>query len=153
MVALLETVLAYRHPGVVARYRRDQGGSEAEAQEIFVDLLAFLFLSARSADLEDRTVVVAMYPEILKLDQMWHSFILHTRDYTDFCLRHFGFFLHHEPAAPGTDEAASRRGGDAELRAFLSFAYDELGEATVRRWFVERRFSNADLSHAADGRR
>ena len=30
---------------------------------------------------------------------------------------------------------------NAELEMFLSFLYDELGEATVRRWFVERRYA------------
>ena len=152
MTAALETVLAYRHDGVVARYRRDHGGTEADAQEVFEGLLAFLYLSARSIELQDSEVVVGMYPEILKLDWMWHSFILHTRDYADFCQRHFGFFLHHEPAAPASDGQASRRGDDAELRKFLSFAYDELGEDTVRRWFVERRFAAADPSHAAGER-
>jgi hypothetical protein len=140
MIAALERVLAYRHPGVVARYRREQGGSEAEAQEVFVDLLAFLYLSARSIETAGGTVV-GMYPEILKLDEMWHCFILHTRDYGKFCEQHFGFFLHHEPAEPVSDGQASRRGDDAELSKFLSFTYDELGEATVRRWFVERRFA------------
>jgi hypothetical protein len=149
VTAALETVLAYRHDGVVARYRRDHGGTEADAREVFEGLLAFLYLSARSIELQGSEVVVGMYPEILKLDWMWHSFILHTRDYADFCRRHFGFFLHHEPAAPASDGQAARRGGDAGLREFLSFAYDELGEETVRRWFAERRFAAADPGRAA----
>jgi len=152
MTAALECVLAYRHDGVIARYRRDHCATEADAQEVFEGLLAFLYLSARSIELQDSEVVVGMYPEILKLDWMWHSFILHTRDYANFCQRHFGFFLHHEPAAPASAGQASRLGGDAELREFLSFAYDELGEQIVRRWFVEHRFAAADPSHAAGER-
>ena len=150
MTAALESVLAYRHDGVIARYWRDYGGTEADAQELFQALLAFLYLSARSIEQQDSEVAVGMYPEILKLDWMWHSFILHTRDYADFCQHYFGFFLHHEPAAPASDGRALLRGGDAELRKFLSFVYDELGEETVRRWFVERRFA-ADPNHAAEG--
>ena len=115
MTAALERVLAYRHDGVVARYRRDHGGSGADAREVFEGLLAFLYLSGRSIELPEREAVVGMYPEILKLDWMWHSFILHTRDYAEFCGRHFGFFLHHEPAAPASDGQARRRGDDAEL--------------------------------------
>lgn len=149
-LARLEAVLAYRHEGVVARYRRDHGGSETDAQEVFEHLLAFLFLSARSIELQHCAVAVGMYPEILKLDWMWHSFILHTRDYADFCQQHFGFFLHHEPAAFPDNPHALRRGGEAELRRFLSFAYDELGEETVHRWFVQRRFAAADPNHSPD---
>ncbi len=32
-------------------------------------------------------------------DDLWHEFILYTRNYEDFCNRAFGRFLHHTPAA------------------------------------------------------
>lgn len=32
-------------------------------------------------------------------DDLWHEFILYTRDYQAFCRRAFGGFLHHTPAA------------------------------------------------------
>lgn len=32
------------------------------------------------------------------VDDLWHEFILYTRDYQDFCRRAFGGFLHHSPA-------------------------------------------------------
>jgi hypothetical protein len=31
-------------------------------------------------------------------DDLWHEFILYTRDYKEFCRRAFGRFLHHSPA-------------------------------------------------------
>jgi hypothetical protein len=33
------------------------------------------------------------------VDELWHEFILYTRDYQSFCRRAFGEFLHHQPAA------------------------------------------------------
>ncbi|ROL69182.1 hypothetical protein BK634_15605 [Pseudomonas chlororaphis] len=33
------------------------------------------------------------------VDDLWHEFILHTRDYDEFCRKAFGQFLHHTPAA------------------------------------------------------
>lgn len=30
-------------------------------------------------------------------DRFWHEFILHTVDYSEFCMRHFGEFIHHQP--------------------------------------------------------
>lgn len=33
------------------------------------------------------------------VDDLWHEFILHTRDYQEFCDKAFGQFLHHTPAA------------------------------------------------------
>lgn len=32
------------------------------------------------------------------VDELWHEFILYTRDYQSFCRRAFGGFLHHTPA-------------------------------------------------------
>ncbi len=31
------------------------------------------------------------------VDVAWHGFILHTRQYAEFCKRHFGTFIHHDP--------------------------------------------------------
>jgi hypothetical protein len=39
---------------------------------------------------------VAMPSQVV--DELWHEFILYTRDYQDFCKRAFGQFLHHTPA-------------------------------------------------------
>ncbi|GAU85203.1 hypothetical protein BIWAKO_05148 [Bosea sp. BIWAKO-01] len=40
-------------------------------------------------------------------DDLWHEFILYTRDYQAFCRRAFGGFLHHTPAA-GLSEQHTR---------------------------------------------
>jgi hypothetical protein len=44
------------------------------------------------------------------VDDMWHEFLLHTRDYAAFCDAAFGRFLHHEPeSAMSPDQAAANR--------------------------------------------
>lgn len=44
-------------------------------------------------------------------DDLWHEFILHTRDYHDFCTQAFGSYLHHTPAiALGNDRQQSANG-------------------------------------------
>jgi hypothetical protein len=35
-------------------------------------------------------------------DMAWHTHIIHTQLYSDFCHRHFGRFLHHVPSDPTT---------------------------------------------------
>ncbi|WP_262703804.1 MULTISPECIES: glycine-rich domain-containing protein [Streptomyces] len=52
------------------------------------------------------------------VDIGWHIFILHTRDYADFCQRVAGHFIHHVPTDPaegehGTAAAARQRTLDA----------------------------------------
>jgi len=41
------------------------------------------------------------------VDIGWHTFILHTADYTDFCDRIAGRFIHHIPDEPEGDRAGS----------------------------------------------
>ena len=40
-----------------------------------------------------------------EVDEVWHTFILFTRDYQDFCRDVFGRYIHHSPNWPGTPAA------------------------------------------------
>lgn len=63
------------------------------------------------AYLMGRNHYVAMPSKIV--DDLWHEFILYTRDYKTFCSRAFGEFLHHTPAAAMDP---SRKGSNEGLR-------------------------------------
>lgn len=39
-------------------------------------------------------------------DVFWHEFILFTSDYAEFCARHFGRFIHHQPRSAGSQVEA-----------------------------------------------
>lgn len=43
------------------------------------------------------------------VDMLWHEFILHTRNYQQFCRQAFGRFLHHTPAAGMASAGEQRR--------------------------------------------
>lgn len=51
---------------------------------------------------------VAMPSQVV--DDLWHEFILFTRDYADFCQRAFGQFLHHTPAVKMGGERTDNEG-------------------------------------------
>jgi hypothetical protein len=139
--ASLDAVLTYRHPGVVARYVKEFGGDQSAAQELFSELMRWLYFCARATAPGTPGARVSMYPEILRIDDMWHVFLLHTRDYADFCARYFGRFIHHDPVPMDRPREWGEDEINAEFEGFLSWLYDELGETTVRRWFAERRFA------------
>jgi hypothetical protein len=44
------------------------------------------------------------------VDELWHEFILYTREYQQFCRKAFGGFLHHTPAVVLGKEAQSNEG-------------------------------------------
>ena len=59
------------------------------------------------------------------VDDLWHEFVLHTRDYAQFCDQAFGRFLHHEPEAAMTPAAASRNRSSGLLRTLRVARQDE----------------------------
>ncbi len=102
----LDQVLAYRHPGVLRRYCREHDASPREAEDIFREMLKMLYVCYWAATDEAEDFGFAVSTEIEKLDWMWHTFLMYTRDYADFCERHFGFFLHHFPTDDDAADAA-----------------------------------------------
>ena len=50
----------------------------------------------------DRSRIYAMHS--LRIDDVWHQFILYTREYAQFCQNYFGGYIHHAPSnAPKSD--------------------------------------------------
>jgi hypothetical protein len=81
---------------VVQHFAASAGLSNADASAVFKDLECYLALA--SANTVNPTKIV---------DDAWHSFILHTRDYAEYCLMHFGKFIHHVPSVDSVQGAAS----------------------------------------------
>lgn len=42
----------------------------------------------------------------VEIDEMWHDFLLCSRDYRDFCMEHLGAFIDHEPLTMDKETAA-----------------------------------------------
>jgi hypothetical protein len=138
----LEDVLRYRHPGVIRRYAREHQSTPEEAAELFRETLKWLYLCARAEEHGPEGLALAVHPEIEKIDWMWHTFLLFTRDYAEFCERHFGFFIHHVPNEDEDEEAAplDEAGVRTALEQQYAFVYDLLGEETLRAWYGECRY-------------
>src|SRR5262245_55552155 len=132
----LDDVLAYRHPGV-RRYLKEHGGTQAEAEELFREMLKWLYLCDRAAEegfdcatTEGREPAASMCP----------AFVPATRGYAESCQLHFGRFRHHGPE--GEDEEGGPAPEPAEeagarLERQFSYVYDVLGEETLRAWHDE----------------
>ncbi len=138
----LESVLTYRHPGVVRRYCKDYGASPAEAAELFDEMLKWLYLCYRASTSEAEGFGCIVSSEIEKIDRMWHTFLLFTWDYTEFCFQHFGVFLHHFPnEAENETPVADDNTLGAILERQFRLVYDVLGEETLRAWYDQERYA------------
>lgn len=111
-----------RHPAVIRRIAKDHRVRESTAEEWFREMLRFLDLCA-----ESRTG--SMSPP-KKVDKAWHTFLLFTRAYEEYCLRRFGAFIHHDPWEGGDESAYDRT-----WRA----ARERFGKLNSRIWPVPRK--------------
>ena len=126
-IALRETpqpiphILAYRHERVLQRYMTDNKGTLADAERIFAAFKQFMIVCSIKPGRK-----ITSGP----IDNMWHSFLLFTRDYKSFCEQYLGRFINHEPferAAPYIY---------LETRAFTK---DFFGRIDEKAWPVEAK--------------
>jgi len=139
----LDQVLAYRHPGVLRRYCKEHHAAPWEAEEVFQEMLKFLYLCSRATTDGPEGFGIVVSTEIEKIDWMWHTFLLFTMDYADFCERHFGFFLHHVPNEAEDQNETPVDENDLRSRVERQFAlvYDVLGEKTLTAWYDQCRYA------------
>lgn len=116
-----DAVLAYENDAVLARIKKDCKVSDQEAQQLFKDMLMFLYLSGAIREAR------RLSPPKL-IDEAWHAFILFTADYHSFCMTCFGHFIHHRPNRPGESW------GNEGLRNCLAVAREVFGESLSENW-------------------
>lgn len=140
----LTDVLEYQNRGVVRRYAKDHGTSLEEAEEVFREVLKWLYLNYRNAVDGPEDSGLTMTPELEKIDWMWHTFLLFTLDYADFCERCFGMFLHHVPdESEGDDSPLDMDEARKRLANQFTLIYDILGEETLTAWYDDCRYAAA----------
>jgi hypothetical protein len=89
-------VLGYRNDRLLQRYATDNEATIEEAQRAFEALKQFMVICAIKPGRK-----ITSEP----IDRMWHSFLLFTKDYQNFCGNYLGRFVHHQPfetASPST---------------------------------------------------
>lgn len=86
---MIDRTMRFDFSPVCKRYLLDHRGTMEEARRIERELKRFLVLRALNPSIH--------YGMTGKVDDMWHTFILFTRDYARFCKEIAGTFLHHDP--------------------------------------------------------
>jgi hypothetical protein len=133
--------LAYENEEIVESFRANYGVSLDEARELFEDTKQWLWLCGT----RPRSMRLTVFGPMKMLDEMWHTFILFTREYTEYCMDNYGFYIHHAPTtraevdqhrqrAAANPEATHAR-TRAERREMMLLVHDELGVETLKRWF------------------
>lgn len=140
----LADVLEYRNDDIVERFQETWDLPLGECQELFTDTLRWLWLSA-AAQQQPEPVTLAISQSTKLIDEMWHTFVLFTKEYHEFCNTYFGHYIHHDPttraeydrtirAYEANSEAVMAGNADLFERQY-EFIYDTLGEATLVKWY------------------
>ncbi len=141
----LATVLSYSGEPIIDAFLKRFELEPSEAVQIFRETKKWLWLCAHKRSFNGPDLF--MDQGICVIDQMWHCFILFTREYADFCDQYLGGFIHHAPSSRSDLEkaTAARKQNKAEFLAqreqayldFYSFVEDHLGRQTLHLWFVD----------------
>ncbi|MEK7569891.1 MAG: hypothetical protein AAB515_00385 [Patescibacteria group bacterium] len=144
----LEETLNYKNDRVLNKFRVMYAVSLPEAQEIALEALKWLWLNARlkqdrSQNLEGIPRILVIHLGMVIVDEYWHTFVLHTRDYEQFCKEYLGTFIHHSPGVPDFHPPSRE---ETELQ--LNYICEVVGEDTMIRWYEEYpvRYSAAVLA-------
>lgn len=152
----LAAALAYDNEDVIGAFHDKYAVSLDDSRAFFTEVKKWLWLCA-GARCAARPLPV--FDSMTWLDEMWHTFILFTLDYSRYCDEHFGFYLHHAPTGQAeqaryrarveSEPDAVRAEQLVEQRALMRLVYDTFGELTLRRWFDEYPARYAEATGSA----
>lgn len=138
----LNFLLLYKPEKVFQRYQKDFPMNKLSSEIAFRELLKYLWLSQKhqqdkqeQPNNKELEFIFSIHSEMKEIDDMWHTFILFTREYIDFSEKYFSNFIHHIPHTG--KEVFTPDDYKLQLTRYLSYIYDHLGEETVRLWFDE----------------
>ncbi len=149
MIKPIEEVLRYKNKYVVQAFIKLYTYyplTEKEAEQIWEDLLRFLWLNAKveeekKKDKDWDAPIISISESMLIIDQLWHVFITNTQDYTDFCNQYLGQYVHHPVAADkyfkNIEKLGRAKANEMFLTELVSAVVSEFGEETAVRWFDE----------------
>ena len=68
------------------------------------------------------------------IDLVWHQHILFTKEYSEFCQHHFGFFLHHSPTVPGYSNKTRKENIKTYAEVLIRYKYHTKLEPPRQFW-------------------
>ncbi len=84
-----DLALSYENNDIIEKFKTEYGIENEEfAKEYFIEVKKFLYLCAKTTD--------RLAPSA-EIDKIWHTFILFTKDYRQYCMNFLGKFIDHVP--------------------------------------------------------
>lgn len=126
--ATWEPVLRFEAPYLIEKLLKNHiAQTPEEAEALFEEAKKYLILCHL-----DSGAPWNMYST--RVDEAWHQFVLFTRQYTEFCHRYFGKFLHHNPSNDPTVAEAPQE-NQTTFSEFETRYEEVFGEPLPEIWF------------------
>lgn len=126
---IIEQIMDYQMPEVIKRCKKDFNYTDDDMRIIEREFKRFIVMSVILKD-----TGIGMYSK--DVDNLWHSFILFTKEYTDFCTTFNGKFIHH---VPEVEEKTPEKRAEVQ-KDFQQFIknYEELFHEEIHPvWFLD----------------
>lgn len=138
----LNQIIKYQNANIITRYIKDYPATTMKPEEALQELMKFIWLCCKHKedkrkfpDASFLNFSCVIHEEMRDIDNMWHTFLLFTKDYHEFCQTYLdGIFFHHHPIS-NTKETIFKESYELELNRYLSYIYDNLGKDTLIKWF------------------
>jgi hypothetical protein len=86
--AKITYALSFENKAILQKFCVEQSITEQEAEDYFMELKKFLYLCANCNQ--------TLAPSV-EIDKIWHTFILFTKEYRNYCTQFLGKFIDHVP--------------------------------------------------------
>jgi hypothetical protein len=137
----LEKILEVENEDVICRFMDTYDIDEIEAKKIFQETKKWMWLCVESK--KNTKFNFFIDDSLLIIDEMWHNFILFTKDYADFCNQYFGYYVHHQLTTKFEKENWKDNFIEKielhkkNLKTQYEYIYDFLGEKTLLIWYKD----------------
>ncbi len=84
----IKLALSFENPDIVTKFCEEHSIDEITGNQYFQEVKKFLYLCANTTD--------RLAPSA-ELDKIWHTFILFTKEYRQYCQQFLGKFIDHVP--------------------------------------------------------
>jgi hypothetical protein len=122
-----ETIKNWNHEPTIYRLMSENRWTYAQSKQWFNDFMCWLYTSMRCEQEYDKEFVM---DSLHYLDDVWHAYILHTKDYFQMCQTLFDKdFIHHDPENP----FASGEFKDEDLVFQMNLLIEDWGNEYVDR--------------------
>lgn len=121
-------VMSYPMAHIIKRCQKDFGYTDQDMVILEKELKRFLIMTTTNSYL-------GMYSK--DVDNLWHTFILFTKEYSEFGHKFAGKFIHHEPETSETRTAAEQAQARREFREFIAKYKQTFHEDAHDIWFLD----------------